>query len=285
MFFLIDKPAWMSSFDVIRKLRKSLNTKKMWHSGTLDPLATGCLLIATDKSTKLLSLLDWAKKEYLFTVRVDGKSDSLDTGTPIEDVDTTGFMRRTSEEIVDYLLSQKTQVPPQYSALHINGERAYDLARRGMNFSLPERTIDISDVQVIRIEWYSIELRVVISSGGYIRSLAPLLGDFCGIAGGYITQLHRTKIFTDYGTLAIENASNIDSPEVLTYSQIFHTIPTLEISDSEVIALRQWREILREDVRIFDENYHVFLHHSVENYMSLCKHSKWVFTIIKNDLL
>lgn len=78
MFFLIDKPIGMSSFEALKKIRKTLGIKKIGHGGTLDPLATGCMIIATEKSTKLLSLLDHASKEYIFTVKLDGKSDSLD---------------------------------------------------------------------------------------------------------------------------------------------------------------------------------------------------------------
>ena len=129
MFYIIDKPLGISSFDVIRKLRKSLNIRKIGHAGTLDPLATGLLIIATQKSTKLLSLLDTARKEYIFTVRFDGKTDSLDMDTPLSPVDNSGFLSRTKKEIEHYILSQKLQIPPLYSALHIEGRRAYDRAR------------------------------------------------------------------------------------------------------------------------------------------------------------
>lgn len=107
MFYLIDKPAWISSFDVIRKLRKILSIKKMWHVGTLDPFATGCLLIATWKSTKLIPLLESSKKEYIATIRFDGKTDSYDTETPVEKVSTDSFSWKSNSEIEAFLLSQK----------------------------------------------------------------------------------------------------------------------------------------------------------------------------------
>lgn len=130
MFYLIDKPLHMTSFDVIRKLRKILNTKKIGHTGTLDPLATGCLLIATENSTKLIPELENTHKRYEFTVQLDGKTASLDLGTEIIPVDIRHIQQKTPETIKIFLESQTQQIPPKYSALHINGKRAYELARQ-----------------------------------------------------------------------------------------------------------------------------------------------------------
>lgn len=103
MFYLIDKPLGMTSFDVIRILRKRFGIKKMGHIGTLDPLATGLLLIATENSTKLLSFINSHKKSYSFTVRFDGKSASLDAGEPIQIVDISGKIHRTHNEVKSFL--------------------------------------------------------------------------------------------------------------------------------------------------------------------------------------
>lgn len=164
MFYLIDKPIGISSFDVIRRLRKSLNIRKMGHAGTLDPLATGLLIIATEKSTKLLSLLDTASKEYIFTVRFDGKTDSLDMDTPLDPIDSSGFQPRTKKEIENHILSQKTQIPPLYSALHIEGNRAYDLARAGKIFEMKERNISVSEIEVLNQSDMTLTLRIILSS-------------------------------------------------------------------------------------------------------------------------
>ena len=196
MFFLIDKPLGISSFDVIRELRKSLGIKKMWHTGTLDPLATWCLLIATDSSTKLIPLFEWAKKEYIFTVSLDGWTDSLDLWTPLEKIDTSTMKVRSDEEICSYILSQKEQLPPRYSALHIQGKRAYELAQAWKEFSLKSRPIKIYTASILSRTPLSITIEMTISSGGYVRSFAPLLWEFFGITGGYISQLRRTKIHT-----------------------------------------------------------------------------------------
>ena len=164
MFYLIDKPLGITSFDAIRMLRKRLRIKKMGHSGTLDPLASGCLLIATGNSTKLLPLLEAAEKEYIFTICFDGKSDSLDMGTPLSPVDTSYILCPSDSEIEQYLLSQRSQIPPQYSALHIAGERAYDLARRGEIFDIPKRSIEVKEVEILERTISTITLRMIISS-------------------------------------------------------------------------------------------------------------------------
>lgn len=194
MWYLIDKPEKMSSFDVIRTLRKKFGIKKFGHIGTLDPLATGLLLLASENSTKLLSLINSDKKTYRFCVHLDGKSTSLDAGEVIQKVDISQKIPRSNEEIRDFLLQLKKQTPPKFSALHINGRRAYELARDGVDFSLPERDIEITDVEIFLQTKNTIELSLTISSGGYIRSLAPVIGDFFGIEGGYISSLRREKL-------------------------------------------------------------------------------------------
>jgi tRNA pseudouridine55 synthase len=100
----------------------------MGHTGTLDPLATGCLLIATENSTKLIPLLESAEKEYIATIDFSGKSDSYDRGTTIESVDATSFRWKTDRELCTFLLSLSSQIPPRYSAIHVDGVRAYEKA-------------------------------------------------------------------------------------------------------------------------------------------------------------
>lgn len=202
MFFLIDKPLGISSYDVIRSAKKILQTKRIGHAGTLDPLATGCLLIATDKSTKLLHLLDGSRKRYRFTVNISGSTPSYDLGTPVIQHALASSIERTPGELRDFLLSQTEQVPPLYSALHIDGERAYELARRGEVLSLPSRPITVEDVTILRLDPPEIEIELTISSGGYIRSFAPLIGEFFGTPGGYITSLRRIQIMTPYAELS-----------------------------------------------------------------------------------
>lgn len=284
MFFLIDKPLGISSFDAIRSLRKTLGIKKMWHSGTLDPLATGCLLIATENSTKLLPLLEKAKKEYIFTVHLDGKSESLDSGTAIYPVDITYKKNKTEQELRSFVLSQTKQIPPRYSALHVEGERAYDLARKWEIFNLPERSITVEDAEIIELTRTYITLRIIISSGWYIRSFAPLIASFFWINGWYISALRRTKIYTEYGILAIAEATSLEDPLSISYSKLFHTIPTVEIGASEYDTLRLGKTLNFSWQKTPEWDTHIFLKYTYKNYISLCKLQGWIVTIMRNNV-
>ena len=284
MFFLIDKPLGISSFDAIRSLRKTLGIKKMWHSGTLDPLATGCLLIATENSTKLLPLLEKAKKEYIFTVHLDGKSESLDSGTAIYPVDITYKKNKTEQELRSFILSQTKQIPPRYSALHVEGERAYDLARKWEIFNLPERSITVEDAEIIELTRAYITLRIIISSGWYIRSFAPLIASFFWINGWYISALRRTKICTEYGILAIAEATSLEDPLSISYSKLFHTIPTVEIGESEYDTLRLGKTLNLSWQKTPEWDTLIFLKYTYKNYISLCKLQGWIVTIMRNNV-
>ncbi len=286
MFYLIDKPIGISSFDVIRKLRRILNVRKMGHIGTLDPLASGCLLIATKGSTKLIPLLEHSKKEYIFTVRLDGKSNSLDQWTPIEDIPTDNYRERSSEEIKIFLLSQTSQVPPQYSALHIDGTRAYTLARNGEIFSLKERKIHIDDVEIISMSTFSIEIRMILSSWGYVRSFAPILWEFFWVRWWYIESLRRTKIITSYWVLSLWESRSLESISSIPYSMIFPTIPTFEITQEEYNELLNGKSLGKiESIKIeFNDNDKVFLSYSSGSFLSLCEYRENTYHIIRNNV-
>ena len=282
MFYLIDKPLGISSFDVIRKLRKILDIKKMWHTGTLDPLATGALLIATGNSTKLIPLLEWARKEYVATIVLDGSTDSLDLWTPIISKSMVSYKEKSPTEIKDYILSVKTQVPPLYSALHIDGERAYDLARKGKEFIIESRPVEVYEAEILRQTARSIDLRIVLSSGWYVRSFAPLIARFLGVEWGYISALRRTQIYTTYGPLNLIQASTLDTPIELSYSQIFPTIPTISISERELADIKNGKALLAKNVANNEEGALVFLQNG--EYISLTRHEWDKYTIIRNNV-
>lgn len=195
MFYLIDKPVWMTSFDVIRILRKKLQIKKMGHIGTLDPLASGLLLIATEQSTKLLPLINSNKKTYQFIVNLNGTSESLDAWEEIKSIDILNRKTPKKEYLMQVLSSQTEQIPPKFSALHINGKRAYELARLWENFTIPKRKITVSNVEILDLKKDTAHIRITISSGWYIRSFAPIVGECYGINWGYISFLRREQIY------------------------------------------------------------------------------------------
>ncbi len=285
MFYLIDKPLGISSFDVLRQMRKILGIRKIGHTGTLDPLATGLLLMATGNSTKLIRELDNVAKRYRFTVRLDGKTPSLDRGTPIESVDISLYISRTPEELRDFLTAQKRQIPPKYSALHVDGKRAYDLARSGEIFELQERSIRVSDTE---IHQYSppdfIDISLTISSGGYIRSFAPLIGHFFGGDGGYISTLRRTHMFlNDRVTLDEWMITNLENPSAISYSQLFPTIHTINISEQVYTDLLNGKNIILEKTVELTPWGKYFLKYG-EIFLSLCQYDREIFTIIRNNV-
>lgn len=247
MFYCIDKPLWITSFDVIRRLRKTLGIKKMWHTWTLDPLASGCILIATENSTKLIPLIEWSDKTYTFTVAINGTSPSLDLGTTVTNYpQPQQFIERTPDELKAFLCNQTSQIPPKYSALHINGERAYTLARTDRDFSIPERPISITNVEILDFSPPFFDIRLRISSGWYIRSLAPIIGEFFGSYGGYITSLRRTIIHMASGDIGEDIAiplDDIDKKNTIERQKIFPTIPTIQVDESTYKQLQEWRII------------------------------------------
>jgi tRNA pseudouridine55 synthase len=232
MFFLINKPIGFTSFDVIRKLRGMTGIRKMWHTGTLDPLATGALLIATDNSTKLISRLELESKTYLFTVDIALSSPSLDMEWDIETVDISNIENHTHAELKEFLENQITQIPPKYSAIHIDGKRAYELVRKWKQFDIPERPISVSRVEIVDISLPQITIRLTISAGGYIRSFAPIIAEFYGVpSGGCITALHREKI----GNIDLARSmgfDNLDITNTIPYWDLLSHIPSYELDIS-----------------------------------------------------
>jgi tRNA pseudouridine55 synthase len=204
----------------------------MWHTGTLDPLATGALLIATDNSTKLISRLELESKTYLFTVDISITSPSLDMEWSVESVSMDSMISHTDAELQEFLENQTTQIPPKYSAIHIDGKRAYDLIRKWREFDIPERTISVSDIEILDISLPSITIRLTISAGWYIRSFAPILGDFFGVpGGGCITALHREQI----GNIDLTRSmgfDNLDMTNMIPYRDLFCNIPSYELDIS-----------------------------------------------------
>ncbi len=276
----------MTSFDVIRKLRKNLQIKKMGHTGTLDPLASGLLLIATGNSTKLIPLLESARKEYIATIELSGSSASLDRGTDIFPVSLESMKNPTDTEIEEFLLGLISQIPPQYSALHIDGRRAYELAREGIEFEIEERAIQVERVKVLSRSETSLTIEILVSSGCYIRSLAPVIWEFFGVRGWYLSSLERTRIYTEYGELSSEDVSEIENPKEISYSKLFPTFHTLNILPKTYKDILEWREV---PVKEFSNNsiiewQKLFLSYKETDFLSLGEIQDQKYKIIRNNV-
>ena len=195
---LIDKPSGITSFGVVARVRRKLSQQigkkaKVGHTGTLDPFATGLMIIVTGKECRNAGTYSKLDKVYEATVRL-GQTSS--TGDPEGELTDVSDIVPTLDEVkvaLTQFVGEIQQTPPIYSAIKINGERAYKLARKGETVEMPVRTVTIFSLDLIDYTYPEVKIRVHVSSGTYIRTLAEDLGKVLG-AGAYCTQLRRTKI-------------------------------------------------------------------------------------------
>ena len=191
---LIDKPLHWTSFDVIRKLRSIIKIKKIGHAGTLDPLATGLLIVCTGKFTKKINEYMSAEKEYAGTLTLGAVTPTYDLESEPEEFKDISFITsQTIEETAKQFIGEISQVPPIHSAIKQDGKPVYLLARRGADVKLQPRKITIHEFEVTNIALPLISFRVVCNTGTYIRSLANDFGYALG-CGAYLSSLRRTRI-------------------------------------------------------------------------------------------
>lgn len=191
---LINKPLGWTSFDVVNKLRKKIGIKKIGHAGTLDPLATGLLIICTGKLTKRIDEFQGQEKEYTGQLVIGQTTPSHDLETEVsERVDISEIDAARIKQAAARLTGTLEQVPPVHSAIKVNGKRAYAFARKGRNVELKPRAVTVSAFEITKIDLPTIEFRIVCSKGTYIRSLVRDFGADLGV-GAYLAALCRTRI-------------------------------------------------------------------------------------------
>lgn len=203
---LIDKPLTWTSFDVVKKLRYALKVKKIGHAGTLDPLATGLLLIGTGKFTKKLNDLQGLDKQYEGVITIGKTTPSYDLETEFDSVQDTSHI--TSEELhqaATKLTGPLAQIPPAHSAVKVNGERAYKKARKNEAVKLDPRAITIHSFDLLKIDGDDIHFRIECTKGTYIRSMARDFGEILGV-GAHLSALRRTMI----GDYSVADAEQLD---------------------------------------------------------------------------
>ena len=235
---LIDKPQGITSFDVVAKLRKKLNTRKIGHAGTLDPMATGLMLLGVNQGTKLLQFLIGMDKQYLATIRLGASTVSDDAeGELIGQADAAFVTAEMVDTEIKKLTGSIAQTPSSVSAKKIEGKRAYDLVREGVEVELKPKEVKVSRfdrLSELRVSAGLVDFDVVVdcSSGTYIRALARDIGSALGV-GGHLTSLRRTAI----GNYAIADAQDLSEDVVLTplLEATASLYPTHEISEAQVI--------------------------------------------------
>lgn len=208
---LIDKPFKWTSFDIIRKVRDLTKIKKVGHAGTLDPLATGLLIVCTGKFTKRINEFMAQEKEYTGTITLGAVTATFDVESEPENLQPYAHIGEAAiREMTARFTGDILQVPPMHSAIKKDGKRLYEMARRGEHIELEPRRLFIKEFEITQIELPVVSFRVVCSTGTYIRSLANDFGAALG-CGGYLSKLCRTRI----GTFMLDRALNIEALEQL----------------------------------------------------------------------
>jgi tRNA pseudouridine55 synthase len=247
---LIDKPTSWTSNEVVAKVRKAVGTKKVGHAGTLDPLATGLLVLGIESGTKLLTFLVGADKTYEATIRLGQQTISDDSESEVIANASAEEIAKLSDEDIAREIAKLTgvlmQTPSSVSAIKVAGKRAYDLVRAGEEVELKAREVKIYGFEMLSVARVSgfldVEVKVKCSSGTYIRALARDLGNLLGV-GGHITALRRTKVghFDVTEANSIEELSELRLTELATAAK--HLFPVIELTESEVTDLIHGKRI------------------------------------------
>ncbi|MFE5209680.1 tRNA pseudouridine(55) synthase TruB [Streptomyces sp. NPDC056600] len=234
---IVDKPSGFTSHDVVAKMRGIARTRRVGHAGTLDPMATGVLVLGVERATKLLGHLALTEKEYLGTVRLGQTTVTDDAeGDITASADASGVTREAIDKGVAELTGRIMQVPSKVSAIKINGVRSYKRAREGEEFDIPARPVTVSSFVVHDVREAVAEdgtpvtdlvVSVVCSSGTYIRALARDLGAGLGV-GGHLTALRRTRV----GPYKIDTARTLD--------QLQKELAVMPVAEAATAAFPRW---------------------------------------------
>ncbi len=247
---LVDKPKGVTSHDVVAMVRRQLGTKKVGHAGTLDPMATGLMVVGIDSGTKLLSHLFGLDKQYLATIRL-GQATSTDDaeGEVLSEADASKITKEQLQLEIEKLTGEIEQVPSSVSAIKVDGRRAYDIIRSGESVELASRRVKIYWFQLIseitRVDKFlEFDVLVDCSSGTYIRALARDMGQALGV-GGHLRELRRTMV----GEFRIDDASKPDElRKPMTLLEVATMLfPVVELSDSQAQDIIHGKRIVLQE--------------------------------------
>jgi tRNA pseudouridine55 synthase len=238
---VVDKPRGLTSHDVVARIRKLAGTRRVGHAGTLDPMATGVLVVGIDKATRLLGHLALTDKEYIATIRLGQSTDSDDAdGAVIASVPVMNVSDADIRSAVGNLSGDIQQIPPGVSAIKVGGQRSYRLARAGAAPELAPRAVTVSEFAVDAIrrpaDVIDVDVRVTCSSGTYIRALARDAGAGLGV-GGHLTMLRRTRV----GPYRIDRARTLD--------ELAQSLEVIAIGEAAAAAFPR-RELTASEARL-----------------------------------
>jgi len=253
-FVVIDKPVGLTSHDVVNRVRRILGTRRVGHTGTLDPFATGVLPVAVNEGTKAIPFLDEGRKSYDALLRLGVKTDTLDmTGRVLHETDGTQVSRDRLDDVVRSFTGEISQMPPMFSAIKQDGQPLYKLARKGQEVERQARLVRIYSMEVVFIDLPLVAVRVVCSRGTYVRSLADDMGAALG-CGAALQELRRTAsgpfdIVSSVTLEELEDAVRDGRIETLCrtpYAMLGH-LDAIPLNDAGVVKVRHGRAPDLED--------------------------------------
>lgn len=270
---IINKPKGYTSHDVINVLRKELNTKKIGHTGTLDPNATGVLPVLIGQATKISKYLIEHNKTYIAELKLGEKSSTGDIeGEIIEKKEIPDLTIEQVECVLKSLLGKQLQTPPIYSSIKINGKKAYEYARKGETVEIPAREIEIMSISLIRFEGNIITFEVKCSKGTYIRVLCEDIAEKLGTVG-LMSNLTRTEVndFNIKNAYTLEDIKNKQDISLISIEEVFKTKPSINLDDRK-------RDLFLNGVQLtFNEQDDVYRIYNNNMFLGL--------GIVKNNLL
>lgn len=245
MLYVVKKPLWITSNLVVKILKRVINVKKIGFAGTLDPLASGLMIVGTEGSPRLFPLIEHFQKTYRTTIRLDGTTESYDLEKPISEIPVTeNVIQDISIEKLEKIIQKHfsgdiLQTPPLYSAIWIDGVRSYERVRNGeTGLQLEPKPRTIHSFKILSYTWPRIECEITVSHGTYIRSIARDIWEFLG-TGGYLEKLERISlwhIFLDTPREWIQHNDIFYAP--LTHAELFPNIPFITLSEEKRIHLK-----------------------------------------------
>jgi tRNA pseudouridine55 synthase len=241
---IIDKPSGPTSHDIVARIRKKLKTREVGHAGTLDPMATGVLVVAIGEATKLVPYLTASDKTYEATIQLGIETDTLDAeGKEISRAPIPSEL--SLDEALEAERRRTKQIPPSISAIHVDGQRAHERARRGELVELEPRDVEVRSLDLVRAHTDTIDLILTVSKGYYVRALARDLAHALGTVG-HLTRLRRTRS----GSFDLEDACTIDSElEILALAKAAsRALPTATLTTKGTADAKNGRPISLEDI-------------------------------------
>ena len=253
---VVNKPKGITSFDVIRKLKKILKTKKIGHTGTLDPLATGVMLICIGKATKLASDLEAKDKVYIADFDIGYATDTYDIeGKKIAE-NTIEISKKNLEQSIKKFIGNIKQIPPMYSAIKIDGNKLYHLARKGIEVERPERNVTIEYINLLDFKDNKVKIETKVSKGCYIRSLIYDIGQDLGTYAT-MTALQRKQV----GDYSLENSYSLEQIEKMVLNNDFKFLKTIE----EIFSYDKYSLQTEKELTLYKNGNTVKIKENLEN--------------------